>query len=101
VSRTNVYINAQGKNLNVGVVEMVARWVGDMLRVFGLGEGETSEIGWGQEKQGEGDVDVCLSVRMFYCFVIAEWGLSYSGKRRSCPTYAPYRHSVTESDLWR
>ncbi|THH17870.1 hypothetical protein EW146_g3010 [Bondarzewia mesenterica] len=51
VSRTNVYINSRGKELNVGVVERVARWVGNMLRMFGLGEGETSEVGWGQEQE--------------------------------------------------
>ncbi|EGO25879.1 hypothetical protein SERLADRAFT_437591 [Serpula lacrymans var. lacrymans S7.9] len=49
VSRTNVYINSRGKNLNIGIVEHVASWVGRMLRMFGLGEGEKSEIGWGQE----------------------------------------------------
>lgn len=57
VSKTNVYINSRGKLLNVGVVESIARWVGSILRVFGLGEGETREIGWGQD-QGTGDVDV-------------------------------------------
>ncbi|EPT04661.1 hypothetical protein FOMPIDRAFT_1113207 [Fomitopsis schrenkii] len=50
VSRTNVYINSRGKDLEVGVVVRVASWVGKMLRMFGLGEGETSEIGWGQER---------------------------------------------------
>ncbi|KIJ61294.1 hypothetical protein HYDPIDRAFT_96924 [Hydnomerulius pinastri MD-312] len=49
VSRTNVYINSRGKSLNVGLVEQSARWVGDMLRMFGLGEGEKPELGWGQE----------------------------------------------------
>src|SRR5882762_2456101 len=53
VSRTNVYINSQGKNLNIGLVENVARWVGEMLGIFGLGEGKKSEIGWGQEGTGE------------------------------------------------
>ncbi|KAG6866398.1 hypothetical protein C0991_004683 [Blastosporella zonata] len=48
VSKTNVYINSRGKNLNVGVVENCARWIGRMLRMFGLGEGENQEIGWGQ-----------------------------------------------------
>lgn len=61
VSRTNVYINSRGKDLNVDLVERVARWVGDMLRMFGLGEGETSEIGWGQE-QGDGPSAVNVSV---------------------------------------
>ncbi|CCL99049.1 uncharacterized protein FIBRA_01060 [Fibroporia radiculosa] len=58
VSRTNVYINSRGKDLDVAVVVRVARWVGQMLRMFGLGEGETSEIGWGQERDpGEGSVN--------------------------------------------
>ncbi|KZT29170.1 cysteinyl-tRNA synthetase [Neolentinus lepideus HHB14362 ss-1] len=49
VSRTNTYINSPGKDLNIKVVEYVAKWVGRMLRIFGLGEGELSEIGWGQD----------------------------------------------------
>ncbi|KAJ8482254.1 hypothetical protein ONZ45_g15017 [Pleurotus djamor] len=54
VSKTNVYINSRGKGLNVDLVDYVARWVGQMLRMFGLGEGGSSEIGWGQEtKDGE------------------------------------------------
>ncbi|KDQ55793.1 hypothetical protein JAAARDRAFT_37217 [Jaapia argillacea MUCL 33604] len=57
VSRTNVYMNTSGKNMNLNVVENVARWVGKMLRMFGLGEGETSEVGWGQG-QGEGESSV-------------------------------------------
>lgn len=62
VSRTNVYINSRGKNLNVGLVENIARWIGKMLRVFGLGEGESTEIGWGQDSQGETSVNVCASL---------------------------------------
>ncbi|TFY58096.1 hypothetical protein EVJ58_g6625 [Rhodofomes roseus] len=58
VSRTNVYINSRGKDLEVSVVVRVTGWVGKMLRMFGLGEGETSEIGWGQERDaGEGSVN--------------------------------------------
>ncbi|KAK7473215.1 cysteinyl-tRNA synthetase [Stygiomarasmius scandens] len=57
VSRTNTYINSRGKNVNVGVVENIARWVGKMLRMLGLGEGESTEIGWGQEARGLGAVD--------------------------------------------
>ncbi|KAH7909293.1 tRNA synthetases class I (C) catalytic domain-containing protein [Hygrophoropsis aurantiaca] len=49
VSRMNIYMNSQGKNINVNLVENVARWVGQMLRMFGLGEGEKSDLGWGQE----------------------------------------------------
>jgi len=60
VSQTNVYINSRGKSLNVGVVENVARWVGRMLRIFGLGEGESSEIGWGQDDQEVGKINVSL-----------------------------------------
>ncbi|TFK53566.1 cysteinyl-tRNA synthetase [Heliocybe sulcata] len=54
VSRTNGYINSRGKDMNVKVVEYVAKWVGKMLRMFGLGEGESSEIGWGQDLGKEG-----------------------------------------------
>lgn len=52
VSKTNVYINSSGKALNLGVVTRVARWAGDMLRMFGLGEGPRmeGEIGWGQDR---------------------------------------------------
>ncbi|KAL1690354.1 tRNA synthetases class I (C) catalytic domain-containing protein [Schizophyllum commune] len=57
VSRTNVYVNSRGKLVNLAVVEQVARWVGKMLRMFGLGEGEVDEIGWGQDSQGAGAVN--------------------------------------------
>ncbi|KAG6827339.1 hypothetical protein H0H92_012160 [Tricholoma furcatifolium] len=57
VSKTNVYINSRGKNLNVGVVENCARWIGQMLRMFGLGEGENLEIGWGQADQEGGAIN--------------------------------------------
>ena len=58
VSHTNIYINSQGKNLNIGLVSNIARWVSKMLRMFGLGEGEKSELGWGQASTEEGDVNV-------------------------------------------
>lgn len=58
VSRTNVYINSQGKVLNVAVIEQSARWVGQMLRMFGLGEGENEELGWGTEQEGGSGVNV-------------------------------------------
>jgi cysteinyl-tRNA synthetase len=58
VSKTNVYISSQGKNINPKLVERIARWIGQMLRMFGLGEGESSEIGWGQERTGQVSFDV-------------------------------------------
>lgn len=57
VSKTNVYVNSRGKQANLAVAEQVARWVGGMLRMFGLGEGEVDEIGWGQDSQGAGAVN--------------------------------------------
>ncbi|KAJ3552423.1 hypothetical protein NM688_g4157 [Phlebia brevispora] len=57
VSATNVYINSRGANLEISVVERIARWVGSMLRMFGLGEGESSEIGWGQEASEGGNIN--------------------------------------------
>lgn len=45
----------QLKRPNLGPPRAVAEWIGRMLRVFGLGEGESSEIGWGLKKEaGEG-----------------------------------------------
>ncbi|KAG2031456.1 tRNA synthetases class I (C) catalytic domain-containing protein [Suillus americanus] len=57
VSRINIYINSPGRKANVSVVEQSATWIGDMLRMFGLGEGQASEIGWGQEDEGAGGVN--------------------------------------------
>ena len=60
VSKTNVYINSRGKSIDVRLVLVVAEWVGKMLRMFGLGEGEKNEIGWGQVEIGEGKSNVCF-----------------------------------------
>lgn len=60
VSKTNVYINSHGKTLNVELVRTVAQWVGKMLRMFGLGEGEKAELGWGQANGCDDNVNVCL-----------------------------------------
>jgi hypothetical protein len=98
VSKTNVYINSRGKNLSVDVVENVARWVGQMLRVFGLGEGENSEIGWGQEHLVDGTVNVCL-----FCYLHLQL-LTYracSGKKFSCLILGRYHHSAMVSEVWR
>ena len=52
-SQANIYL--QLKRPNLGPPRAVAEWIGRMLRVFGLGEGESSEIGWGLKKEaGEG-----------------------------------------------
>ncbi|KAF8629904.1 hypothetical protein AX15_003256 [Amanita polypyramis BW_CC] len=51
VSRTNVYINSQGSKANADLVETIAVWISRMLRMFGLGEGESTEVGWGQENK--------------------------------------------------
>ena len=60
VSKTNVYINSRGRALNVGLVKNIAEWVGRMLRMFGLGEGENHEIGWGQLDESGGRANVCF-----------------------------------------
>lgn len=57
VSKTNSYIAGRSaRSVNVGVVERVAKWVGQMLRVFGLGEGDATSgeelVGWGKEAEG-------------------------------------------------
>ncbi|KAF9010620.1 tRNA synthetases class I (C) catalytic domain-containing protein [Cyathus striatus] len=53
VSATNSYINQRKQHVNVALVESIARWVGNMLRMFGLGEGENADIGWGVADRGE------------------------------------------------
>ncbi|KIY44586.1 hypothetical protein FISHEDRAFT_51156 [Fistulina hepatica ATCC 64428] len=55
VSNINVYIYEQGEKANLRVVEPAARWVGDMLCMFGLGEGSRAQhdIGWGQDNAGQ------------------------------------------------
>jgi hypothetical protein len=64
VSRTNVYVNARGKALNVEALERVARWVGVMLKMFGLSEGQVDEIGWGEARaEGEGGNVSFLQIR--------------------------------------
>lgn len=66
VSKTNVYVRSEGSAGNSGVLEAVAKWVGDMLRVVGLGEGPVREgqIGWGDApKAGEAEGDVDVSMR--------------------------------------
>ncbi|KAM6502102.1 tRNA synthetases class I (C) catalytic domain containing protein [Amanita muscaria] len=57
VSRTNVYINTQGSKVNVDLVESIARWISRMLRMFGLGEGESDDIGWGQETKEDSPIN--------------------------------------------
>ncbi|TDL26032.1 hypothetical protein BD410DRAFT_784049 [Rickenella mellea] len=53
VSRVNVYLGAKGNTVNGRLVDSSARWVGKMLRIFGLGEGEGDEIGWGEERSDQ------------------------------------------------
>jgi cysteinyl-tRNA synthetase len=81
VSQTSVYINSRGANLDISVVERVTRWVGSMLRMFGLGEGEISEIGWGQEQSGEGNVNVRFT--MLYDVNVQANSTFYFSVRRS------------------
>lgn len=61
ISRTNIYINSRGRDLNVKLVETIAQWVGKMLRMFGLGEGERSELGWGQVDESGDGANVSIS----------------------------------------
>ncbi len=53
VSKANIYEKSHEKraDVNIGVLTAVAKYVGDMLKMLGLGEGgaltATQEIGWG------------------------------------------------------
>ncbi|KAJ7887671.1 tRNA synthetases class I (C) catalytic domain-containing protein [Mycena olivaceomarginata] len=57
IARTNVYITSRGKGLNLYLLENVARWTGQMLRMFGLGEGSPEELGWGTDGSSAGGVN--------------------------------------------
>jgi cysteinyl-tRNA synthetase len=62
ISRTNVYINSRGKSLNLTLIQNISQWVGKILCMFGLGEGEKTELGWGQQDETGGNIDVCWSL---------------------------------------
>ena len=72
-----MYINSCGKTLNVGVIMRVARWVGDMLRMFGLGEGPRleGEIGWGQDRSSSLDT---VAVSAMINYILRDPGLKNS-----------------------
>ena len=44
-----------------------------MLRMFGLGEGENTELGWGQQDETGGTVDVRVSPYLFYRRDLDDW----------------------------
>ena len=53
-----MYIHCRGKLLNITLIQNITQWVGKMLRMFGLGEGDKTELGWGQQDEIGGNVDV-------------------------------------------
>ncbi|KAJ7451861.1 tRNA synthetases class I (C) catalytic domain-containing protein [Mycena galericulata] len=57
ITRTNVYITARGKMLNIQLLENTARWTGQMLRMFGLGAGPKEELGWGVDDAASGGIN--------------------------------------------
>ena len=60
IGRTNVYFSGS-TNYDVGLIECIALWISDMLKMFGLGEGFKSSIGWGKAGQAEaGGADVSV-----------------------------------------
>jgi hypothetical protein len=75
-----VYITSRGRQrLNVDLVGRVAGWVGAQLRMFGLGEGESTELGWGEaRKEGEAG-----NVRP-YTYIVRAQILTRKGSARRC-----------------
>lgn len=77
ISRANIYERGRPRaDVNVAVLEAVAKWTGDMLRMLGLGEGPAREgdIGWGdavaEGEAGAGaDVSVSLRLPRYFLFV--------------------------------
>ncbi|WFC93795.1 cysteine--tRNA ligase [Malassezia brasiliensis] len=55
VSRANVYERGSARaELNVSVLVNIAEFVGSMLRMFGLGEGSMTPLGWGSAQASKG-----------------------------------------------
>jgi cysteinyl-tRNA synthetase len=100
VSFVNVYINDKGKNANPQVVGYAAGWVGRMLRMFGLGEGNDRELGWGQATSEEAHVNVCLLLLTSIDFHLTAFD-AYSVKKFSCLTFMCFHHSGTVSERLR
>ena len=48
--------------MNITLIQNIAQWVGKMLRMFGLGEDEKTELGWGQQDETGANVDVRFSL---------------------------------------
>lgn len=73
ITRTNVYITARGKALNIQLLENTARWAGQMLRMFGLGADPTEELGWGQDDSAAGGVNVCIRPFLLHTVQVLIW----------------------------
>ncbi|CDZ98038.1 cysteinyl-trna synthetase [Phaffia rhodozyma] len=54
-TKANVYLQLKRRNLSVALT--IADWMGRMLRMFGLGEGDRKDIGWGLKDQEGGGAD--------------------------------------------
>ena len=83
--------------MNIGLVNNVASWVGDMLRMFGLGEGigEKYEIGWGTlTPDGEDGVNVRDYLPSWVSDELTL--ILCSEKKYLCPTSERYPHSGME-----
>ncbi|KAJ7212947.1 tRNA synthetases class I (C) catalytic domain-containing protein [Mycena pura] len=52
ITRSNVYMTARGRAVNVQLLKNTAGWIGKMLRMFGLGAGSSEELGWGLDDDG-------------------------------------------------
>src|ERR1700722_8550179 len=95
VSRVNVYINTKGKDLNVDIVAYATRWVGKMLRMFGLGEGDAQDIGWGQDAE-EGKVNVSPLIRALMSkMFISSIARGSSDALSPCTVFIPGRRPYT------
>lgn len=95
VSRVNVYLNSR-KKLNIALVEQSASWVGQMLRMFGLGEGHQLELGWGSEEtEGSG-----VNVRATLLSLCYTYRYSNSEQTCLCHTSEPFPRLEMASGDW-
>ncbi|UZJ55391.1 hypothetical protein CBS101457_004711 [Exobasidium rhododendri] len=99
ISKTNVYSRGRS-TVNVGVLEAVARYVGDMLRMLGLGEGVVREgdVGWGEAAKADGESVDREEILMPYLRALSSFRDSIRALARN---KAPYTEILQLSDHLR
>ncbi len=67
INKANIYLSSGRNNINVNILEMIAKYVTKMLRTFGVTQSSAwEEIGFGvTEQQNVGNVGLLLIIFFF------------------------------------